>query len=82
MTHAVKSLVVNFQGKEGGPGKLRFPSSQVKFISLCVLSCKYSYQAKAVGGVVRAVLLGNVPPEPNKMHETVLKCLLFSTSLD
>ena len=82
MTHAVKSLVVKFQGEEGGPGKLQFTLSQVKFISLCVLSCKYSYQAKAVGGVVRAVLLGNVPPEPNKMHETVLKCLLFSTSLD
>ena len=50
LTHAVKSLVVKFQGKEGGPGKLRFTSSQVKFILLCVLSCKYSYQAKAVGG--------------------------------
>ena len=50
LTHAVKSLVVKFQGEEGGPGKLQFTSSQVKFISLCVLSCKYSYQAKAVGG--------------------------------
>ena len=50
LTHADVSLVVKFQGKEGGPGKLQFTSSQVKFISLCVLSCKYSYQAKTVGG--------------------------------
>ena len=50
LTSSVVSLVVKFQGKEGGPGKLQFTSSQVKFISLCVLSCKYSYQAKTVGG--------------------------------
>lgn len=61
LNRALVSLVVKFQGKEGGkgkegrrcfngPGKLQFTSSQVKFISLCVLSCKYSYQEKAVGG--------------------------------
>ena len=50
LTCADVSLVVKFQGKEGGPGKLQFTSSQVKFISLCVRSCKYSYQAKTVGG--------------------------------